>query len=271
MESVHGIWNGDVDLADGKVQELYQMYRDRQTSCNELGPKEPRSLQNIKTQIQNKRIEVKHDMEFLSPGTIPTLVCCITTLCNPQTCIITACTGLADAQQTYQDHLEMSTTQDTLKKLAWDVDDYRNLHERGLDILQRLTLVSNTLDASSLPPDTTINAIPDVNIPRILSTLRPVLLAFEKDVFKKKRKPAKDVLVLQISESTRRHKPYAIPVQCIPHSGLRDAQVRNFSDELKKEMMKAGLKPQGRIMINYVISIIIVLPILCAVSFRTCH
>jgi len=154
----------------------------------------------------------------------------------------------------------MSTTHDTLKKLAWDVDDYRNLHERGLDILQRLTLVSNTLDASSLPPDTTINAIPDVNILRILSTLRPVLLAFETDVLKKRRKPARDVLVLQISESTRRRKPYAIPVHCIPHSGLHDAQVRNFSDELKKEMRKAGLKPQGRIFSNYVISIIMVLP-----------
>jgi len=79
MESMHGIWNEDVNLADGKVQELNQMYRDRQTSCNELGLKESRSLQNIKTQIQNKWDEVKHNMEFLSPGTIPTLVCCITT------------------------------------------------------------------------------------------------------------------------------------------------------------------------------------------------
>lgn len=132
---------------------------------------------------------------------------------------------------------------------SWDVNNTRHIEEVGMGCWwlsqsawertgHSSAANSNTLDASSLPPDTTINAIPDVNIPRILSTLRPVLLAFEKDVFKKRRKPARDVLVLQISESTRRRKPYAIPVQCIPHSGLHDAQVGNISDELKRRRWK---------------------------------
>lgn len=44
--------------------------------------------------------------------------------------------------------------------MAWNSDDYHNLHERGLSIDQQLSLVR--LDASSLSPNTLIYVIPVV-------------------------------------------------------------------------------------------------------------
>ena len=124
----------------------------------------------------------------------------------------------------------------------WNIDDYQNLHKRGQEIIQHLNIVNNTLEESSLPADSLINDVTDINIPRVLTDLRPLLPKFTKDVFRKWRKPAKDVLAILISESTRRRKPYALPVQCIPHAGLGDEKLREFADEIKKEM---GMKPRG--------------------------
>ena len=58
MESVSGKWSGDVDLVDGKVEDLYQSYQSRQQLCNTLGLKEPRPMHNVKLQIHEMRDEV---------------------------------------------------------------------------------------------------------------------------------------------------------------------------------------------------------------------
>ena len=40
FEFVHGKWSGDVDINDGKVTELYQLYQSHQKFCECLGPKQ---------------------------------------------------------------------------------------------------------------------------------------------------------------------------------------------------------------------------------------
>ena len=142
--------------------------------------------------------------------------------------------------------MQESKSQETLKKSAWDVDDYRCLYAKGQDMLQQLNMITNALESSSLPSTMEINDVQDCNIPLFLTELRSSLLQFQKNLFKKRRKPASYILVALISESLRRRKPYALPIQCIPHSGLKDMQVRHFSNVIKEEMVKAGLTPKGK-------------------------
>lgn len=115
----------------------------------------------------------------------------------------------------------------------------------GQNIIQQLNIICNGIESSSLSPSSLINDVKELNIPRILCQLRSNLLLFEKNVFKKRRTPASYVLVFMISESTRRHKPYALPIQCIPHSGLKDMKIRQLCDKIKKEMVKEGMIPKG--------------------------
>ena len=71
-----------------------------------------------------------------------------------------------------------------------------------------------------------------MNIPLALTKVHYLLQSYLKDLFKKKCKPATDILVFLISESTHSRKPYAIPVQCIPHAGLQDQEVQAITDRI---------------------------------------
>ena len=152
------------------------------------------------------------------------------------------------AGQKYQTQLDKSTTPaDTLRKSAWDVDDYRYLYEKNQQILCSLSLVYNMLISAPSATSSTavVNDVPGVNIPLLLTELRPTILEYLKSLFRKKRLPAADILVFMISESTRQKKPYAIPIQCIPHAGLQDRQVRLLANKIKAEMCKLGMRPEG--------------------------
>ena len=111
-----------------------------------------------------------------------------------------------------------------MKKAAWNVDDYHQLHQTGQNILQNLNTVLSNLEAGS-SRDTVNGDVPGTNVPLALTKLRSLLQSYQKYLFKKhKLKPATDILVFLISESTRAKKPYAIPVQCIPHARLLDQE-----------------------------------------------
>ena len=139
----------------------------------------------------------------------------------------------------------MSTTSEKLKKAAWNVDDYYQLYQTGQNILQDLNTILSDLDAAS-SHDILIGDVPGMNIPLALTKVRSLLQSYLKDLFKKKRKPETDILVFLISESTRSRKPYAIPVECIPHAGLQDQEFRAIADKIKLEMTKIGMKVEGK-------------------------
>ena len=55
FEFVCGKWSGDVDINDGKVAELYQLYQSQQKVCECLGLKEPRTIPHVRAQVQKMR------------------------------------------------------------------------------------------------------------------------------------------------------------------------------------------------------------------------
>ena len=79
-------------------------------------------------------------------------------------------------------------------KKAWNVDEYHQLHQTGQNLLQDLNTVLNDLEAGS-SCDTVIGDVPGTNVPLALTKLCSLLQSFNKYLFKKKHKPATDILV----------------------------------------------------------------------------
>ena len=81
-----------------------------------------------------------------------------------------------------------------------------------------------------------------------LAQKKIAFLNFLTNLFKKKRQPAADhILVCMLSDERRKQKPYAIPVWYIPYHTLKDQFVREFTVLLKQEMAQFGLKAIGKV------------------------
>ena len=64
-----------------------------------------------------------------------------------------------------------------------------------------------------------------------------------------------------ISSETRQNKPYALPVQCLPISSLKDVQARELCNHIVASMVERGMKVAGMILTHsgYIVVINIVL------------
>lgn len=51
---------------------------------------------------------------------------------------------------------------------------------------------------------------------------------------------------MMVSSETSDKRPYALPVQCIPYAGLKEAELLGFISALCMEMTSLGLKLSGK-------------------------
>ena len=49
-----------------------------------------------------------------------------------------------------------------------------------------------------------------------------------------------------VSSELRNHKPYAVPVQCIPYAGLKESDSRRMVTMLVQEMHMLKMKAAGK-------------------------
>ena len=54
-------------------------------------------------------------------------------------------------------------------------------------------------------------------------------------------------MVFMISPESRNHKPYALPVQCLPITALKDQQCRELANQIIAAMVKRNMKVVGRL------------------------
>ena len=66
MESVRGEWNGDVNLGDGRLEELKDQYQLRKVQCNTLGLAHPHTIVSVTTEVTAMRAELIDDLQFIS-------------------------------------------------------------------------------------------------------------------------------------------------------------------------------------------------------------
>ena len=128
--------------------------------------------------------------------------------------------------------------------LSWDIEELNKIATEGRKI--RIEL-STTLSIVSSADD----GFQQQNVPRKIKSIRDRLGAFVKETIRFKRKAATHIFVIMISSELRDHKPYALPVQCLPYTGLDEANLRRLVNSLIVEMVSHGMKVSGEICTEY--------------------
>lgn len=209
MESVKGVWNGDVDLGDGKLQQLRSEYENRLQVFKVLSKAESRNV--LEDTLWRRLDELNTDKNFLL-------------------------NGLSVAVEDYSKKFNNnSTSEEALKNANWE---YQTLIQQAQSILSTLETVLATLN-----PTTCTNRI----FQRAIVILKDLKIElYLKNLFKKKRTSASHVLVFMLSDEKRARKPYTLPVRYIPYRTLKDQFIRDFSRNIKLKMKEKGLKLVGR-------------------------
>lgn len=216
-------WSGDVDLADGSLQQQYESYRKRLEKAKMVGLDRGVAGRDLTNVLHN----LSKDLEFLQSG--------ISCLCNFLLNML--CLEIATYNNEYSLKLQSGAQKEKeLIILAWKVKELTELNENGRQLHRDVNVL-----ISKMGQDTHI----EDNIPSQLKNVRQQLVSFIKGVTRHQRTPATHILVFMISSEERRRKPYALPVQCVPYKSLTDSKVRCLANEIVNEMKKRKMNVTG--------------------------
>ena len=207
QESTRGIWNGDVDMVDGKVAALHKEYMHRKALMNDAIDK---LLQNVVKMVDL----LKEDIVFLAAG-------------------------LEEAEREYRKKFDSpSTPQQILMSLCWERVEFNTLLQQAQCFLATMVNLADRLKQNQ--PQTR-------EVAKCTRSLKEDKYKYLRNLYAKKRQPAAThVLVFLLSEERRNRKPYALPVQYIPYKSIKDQHVRDYVNKIKEAMVSAGMKPVGK-------------------------
>ena len=147
--------------------------------------------------------------------------------------------ALSQANDAYSSKLASGhATNQALFSLGWKVDELSRLAELGRNVHVRCKTTLDRLMSSDCDPV-------EENIPRQLSDLRSSAVSFIEGVTRSRRIPATHLLVFMISPEDRQQKPYALPVQCVPYTGMPEHVIRTLANKVIREMNARGMKVAG--------------------------
>ena len=124
----------------------------------------------------------------------------------------------------------------TMFSLSWDVEELKSINAECRTLFHDIEWC---IDACSL------ELFHRQNVPRKLTTIKLKLSDVVRRTMHFQRSPATHVFVFMISSDSRSKKPYSLPVQCIPYSGLKEVELRRLINDLCKEMISLGMNVSG--------------------------
>ena len=214
MESMRGVWNGDVDLGDGKLQELRELYNGRVNLVSSLAGYD--SQRELEVGLRQWIDELDEDVLFLD-------------------------SGFNEAIEVYRKkYANLSTPEEALKNANWDVVEFQTLLQQAQNLKQAYDEELSYVNPVVVTPQ---------GLRVVKGSLRgmgPEAKSYLCNLFKKKRTAATHVLVLMLSDERRQKKPYALPVRFVPYRTLRDQYVHDLTREVKQKMTERGLHLVGR-------------------------
>lgn len=146
--------------------------------------------------------------------------------------------ALENVSQEYSAKLDAGTsTTKILHSLAWSVDEIGRLIDLGRKVHVQVQILIEYLQQNK--------DFVRVNVPRQIADLKNDLVGIIKGVYRYRRTAATHVLVIMISTEARSKKPYALPVQCIPYTSLKDNELRGILNVVIKQMVDLGMKVAG--------------------------
>lgn len=123
QESVKKVWNGDVDLGDGKLQRLRSEYDNRQQMFRVLPKADNRTL--LEAALRSRLDEFHADRNFLL-------------------------NGLNDAIDDYRKkYNKTSTSEEALRNANWEVVEFQTLAQQAQTIITTLESVLTTLNPTT--------------------------------------------------------------------------------------------------------------------------
>ena len=122
--------------------------------------------------------------------------------------------------------------------LAWDIQELQRLNDKGGGLKIEL---SSTLEIVGFPQAMQQQC----NLSRKLGSLRTNLTEFIKGIYKFKRVPATHAFVFMISSALRNKKPYALPIQYVPYTSLKEIDMRRMINTIVQETVSLGMKVAG--------------------------
>ncbi|XP_078357969.1 uncharacterized protein LOC144642774 isoform X1 [Oculina patagonica] len=211
QESVKGVWNGDVDLGDGKLALFNEEYERRKSLCKSKDLKDDSVY--LESRLNELKDFLQRDVTFLS-------------------------SGLIAAEQEYEKKFNApNTSQHLLKTLCWERVEFNTLLQQAQCFIEKYEAMISSLHQEVPRQRQVITA---------LQNIEEDAITYLRNLFIKKRQPgATHVLLFLISDERRNKKPYALPVQYVPYKSIRDQFVRDLTDDIKREMVKMDLKPVG--------------------------
>ena len=209
------MWNGDVDLGDGKVTLLRHEYESRRSLYQGNNLKEDKAF--LELRLTHLIDALREDIKFLS-------------------------TGLVSAEQEYEKKFNApNTSQQLLKTLCWERVEFNTLLQQAQCFLEKYEAMVQFLH----------QPVPrEKDVVTALQHIEKDALCYLRNLFVKKRQSgATHVLLFLVSDERRNRKPYALPVQYVPYKSIRDQFVRDLTDIIKREMIALGLKPVGKFIV----------------------
>lgn len=217
QESVRRVWNGDVDLLDGKLEALRREYEERILQCETITASHDIGRDDLVAALATMANALEQDINFLDGGLREAVVAFRSKFNNPNTSV------------------------ETLKSLNWEIVEFQTLLEQASVFKQKIEdLIRNLNHDQQLP------VVPNW---RLWVKESPGYLQYLRNLFKKKRTCATHIMVFMVADEQRNSKPYAIPVQYIPYKGIRDQEVRDLTKGIKVQMTNADLKVVGELSI----------------------
>ena len=210
MESQKKVWNGDVDLGDGKLQELRKEYDDKIEKMKLLYiPTIPQQrLQNIcKAAID----ELKEEMSYLNAG-------------------------FKESQVYFDAKLKQSNCPESvLKDASWNVIEYQTLLQQSQKFVEDFEHMVTLVSVNEVSKATRCH----------IENLSAQYMIFLKNYYKKKRTSATHVVVSMLSDERRSAKPYALPVRYVACITLKDQELRTLNQDIKQELKKREMNLAG--------------------------
>ena len=144
---------------------------------------------------------------------------------------------LQTVNSNYEEKLKSNSTTDQTKfSLSWDIEELKDISKECRKMYSDLTECRNAC---------TSELFQQSNVPRKLAQIRERLCELTKRIVHSKREPATHIFVLMISSDSRDKKPYALPVQWFPYTGLKESDIRRIVSELCKKMISLRMKVSG--------------------------
>ena len=194
QQSTREEWDGDVDLGEGRLQQLRQSYDQRcslLTSCCGLSMRD-----DLQAAMRSIIADLEEDTAFLGGGLVR-----------------------ADEEEAPQPVIFKKHADGTVLGACW-VWHSLATGSSNKEYLWNLAVPP----AISVPPR---HRSPEKNI-------KEDHLTYLRNLFIKMRQPvATHVLVFLLSDERRNTKPYALPIQYVPYRSIKDQYVRDVTNNIK--------------------------------------